>query len=154
MKAANLALAGILCCVVSAQAAEFARSSLAAGLPIGAPLADSALPRIEPPTPVVAKPNPSGKDAVRRAESPRPRVCFNPAETRANITAHRLSEPFRALRAGRAQGEALRAKLCKWKQDEFVYEISVLRRDGRIVRLYMNAQNGQAVGALDDTDRH
>ena len=54
---------------------------------------------------------------------------------------------------GAARARALRAKLCKWKQDQFVYEVFVLRRDGRIVRLYMNAQNGQAVGALDDDRR-
>ena len=89
-----------------------------------------------------------------RRESWRARTCFNAAQTRENVATHRLSEPFRALRVGGQQGEALRAKLCKWKQDEWVYEISVLRRDGRIVRLYMNAQNGQSVGALDSNDRH
>ena len=81
-------------------------------------------------------------------------VCFNAAETREKITQHRLAEPFRALRAGRLQGEALRAKLCRFKQGEFVYEVSVLRRDGHIVRLYMNAQNGQAIAAPNDADRN
>ena len=103
-------------------------------------------PAIKEPPREPAKPR---VEAARRQ-----RVCLGPAETRETVTAHRLAEPFRALRAGGQQGEALRAKLCKWRKDEFVYEISVLRRDGRILHLYMNAQSGQAVGALDDNDRH
>lgn len=94
------------------------------------------------------------QSAAARIEPPRGRVCFNPAETREKIAAHRLAEPFRALRMGRLQGEALRAKLCRWKPDEFVYEIAILRRDGRVVHLYMNALNGQSVGVLSEVDRH
>lgn len=92
------------------------------------------------------------QDSARRVEPPR--VCFNATETREKIATHKLAEPFRALRAGRLQGEALRAKLCRWKADEFVYEVYVLRHDGRIVHVYMNAANGQSVGALNDTDKH
>lgn len=104
-----------------------------------------------------AKPHDAGKPArgeESRRDSWRARTCFNAAQTRENVAAHRLAEPFSALRVGGQQGEALRAKLCRWKQDEWIYEVSVLRRDGRIVRLYMNAQNGQSVGALDSNDRH
>lgn len=89
-----------------------------------------------------------------RFGAPGGRVCFNPAETRDKIAAHGLTEPFQALRTGRFQGEALRARLCRWKPDEFVYEVAVLRRDGRIVHIYMNAQNGQTFGAFNDPDRH
>jgi hypothetical protein len=89
-----------------------------------------------------------------RFDETRGRVCFSPAETREKIAAHRLAEPFRALRPGRLQGEALRARLCRWKSDQFVYEIAVLRRDGRIVHIYMNAQNGQDVGDFDGPDRN
>ena len=64
-----------------------------------------------------------------------------------------LSEPISALRAGRQQGEALRARLCRWKPDEFVYEVSVLHRDGRVLHIYMNARSGQIVGALNDNER-
>ena len=80
---------------------------------------------------------------------PRGRVCFDPAETRENILAYRLTDPFRALRAGGLQGEALRAKLCRWRPDEFVYEVAVLLRDGRVIHVYMNAQSGQTVGILN-----
>ena len=84
-----------------------------------------------------------------RFEPPRGRVCFNPAETREKIVAHHLADPFQALRDGQLQGEALRAKLCRWRPDEFIYEVVVLLRDGRVVHVYMNAQNGQTVGALE-----
>lgn len=88
----------------------------------------------------------AGPKAVQRFAPPHERVCFNPSEARERIVAHGLAELFTALRVGRLQGEALRAKLCRWKQDEFVYEIAVLRRDGRLVQIYMNARNGQTVG--------
>ena len=84
--------------------------------------------------------------------APRGRVCLNQAETREKILQRRLTDPVSATRAGRAEGEALRTRLCRWKQDEFVYEVFVLRRDGRILRLYINAQNGQAVSAADMVD--
>lgn len=90
----------------------------------------------------------------RRPDLPRGRVCFDSAETREKILANKLTEPFQALRHGHLQGDALRARLCRWKPDEFVYEISVLRRDGRIVHIYMNAQNGQDLRIVDEPERH
>lgn len=90
----------------------------------------------------------------RRLDLPRSRICFDPAETREKILSNKLTEPFQALRRGGLQGDALRARLCRWKPDEFVYEISVLRRDGRIVHIYMNAQNGQDLRIIDDPQRH
>ena len=97
-----------------------------------------------PPRPDVGQPN-----TGRGSEPPRGRVCFDPAETREKIVVHRLADPFRALRDGRLQGEALRARLCRWRPDEFIYEVALLLRDGRVVHIYMNAQNGQIVGALE-----
>ncbi len=91
-------------------------------------------------------------DAQRHSvEPPHGRVCFNSAETREKIISRRLGEPFRLLRGatGHLQGEALRARLCRWN-DEYVYEISLLRRDGRVIHVYLNATSGQTVGALND----
>lgn len=88
----------------------------------------------------------AGPKGATHLTPPHERVCFNPSETRERIVTHRLAELFQALRVGRLQGDALRAKLCRWKQDEFVYEIAVLRRDGHLVHVYMNARNGQTVG--------
>ena len=91
---------------------------------------------------------PHAAERIRHGENGHPphgRICFNPAEAREMIAVHRLVDPVRALRSGRQQGDALSAKLCRWWFDEFVYEVNVLRHDGRILRLYMNAQNGEAV---------
>ena len=154
MKAAVVALAVLLRFAVSALAAEPARpASLPAPADVipAAATAPAKADTVKPAPPYDA--SKSHLDDSRR-DSWRARTCFNAAQTRENVATHRLAEPFRALRAGGQQGEALRAKLCRWKQDEWIYEISVLRRDGRIVRLYMNAQNGQSVGALDSNDRH
>jgi hypothetical protein len=117
-----------------------------AALPAKSESPDGAKARVEAP-----KPHP---EAGHRFEPPHGRLCFNPAETREKIATHRLAEPFRALRAGRLQGEALRARLCRWKPDEFVYEVSVLRPSGRVAHVYMNARSGQSVDALDDPDRN
>ena len=94
----------------------------------------------------------SHTESARRPGDPqRSRVCFNSSETREKIVSRRLSEPFQLLRgaAGQAQGEALRAKLCRWN-DDYVYEISVLRHDGHIVYIYLNAVSGQAVAAFGE----
>ena len=116
---------------------------------IGPPPGPDAGPRPFPgPPPFPVRPEP-GQDVVRRFEPPRGRVCFDPAETREKIVAHRLADPLRALRDGRLQGEALRAKLCRWRPDEFIYEVAVLLRDGRVVHIYMNAQTGHTIGALE-----
>lgn len=113
---------------------------------------------ILPPPSLVEGPRPHVEDAPRphveaahHAEPQHVRTCFNSAETREKIVSRRLSEPFRLLRgaAGRVQGEALRAKLCRWN-DDYVYEIALLRRDGRIVHVYLNATNGQSVGAFNE----
>lgn len=138
MKLAAFALACVLSAAARADAAEPLRGQT---LPPFPPVSQT--PKKAPDQ--VARPR---GEAVRRNEPPHERTCFNAAETREKITTHRLTEPFLALRAGRLQGEALRAKLCRWKPDEFVYEVAVLRRDGRIVHVFMNALNGQSVDAL------
>ena len=115
-----------------------------------------------PPSPSAAQPAPDAPStnlhayAPAHADTPHPprgRVCFSQAETRDKIAQRRLTDPVSATRAGRSEGEALRTRLCRWKQDELVYEVYVLRRDGRIIRLYINAQSGQALSAADMADR-
>jgi uncharacterized membrane protein YkoI len=72
--------------------------------------------------------------------------CFSTAETRDKIAAHGLSEPLRSIQKAAAhfQAEALGAKLCR-RDDAFVYEISLLRRDGKIVRSLYDAKTGQII---------
>jgi uncharacterized membrane protein YkoI len=73
-------------------------------------------------------------------------VCLNPAETREEVKAHRLLEPFAALKFAAAQrkAEALSARLCR-NGDEFIYEITLLHRDGRLVHVEMEADTGKVV---------
>jgi uncharacterized membrane protein YkoI len=86
--------------------------------------------------------------SVPAAAEPVPeRECYSAAQTRERIAAHKLAEPFRlmASSANRFQAEAIGAKLCRWKE-ELVYEITLLRRDGRVIHVFMNAASGQLIG--------
>jgi hypothetical protein len=72
--------------------------------------------------------------------------CLPPSETREEIKAHRLLEPFAVLKSAAAQfkAEALSAKLCR-NGDELVYEIALLHRDGRLVHVVTNAATGKLI---------
>ena len=73
-------------------------------------------------------------------------LCLSAAETREEVRAHRLLEPFAALKFAAAQrkAEALSAKLCH-NGDEFIYEITLLHRDGRLVHVEMEAGTGKLI---------
>jgi uncharacterized membrane protein YkoI len=73
-------------------------------------------------------------------------VCLNAAETREEVKAHKLLEPFAALKfaASQRKAEALSAKLCH-NDDEFFYEITLLHRDGRLVHVQMEAESGKLI---------
>jgi len=83
--------------------------------------------------------------AVSPASAVKP-VCLNAAETREEVKAHKLLEPFAALKFAAAQrkAEALSAKLCH-TGDEYVYEITLLHRDGRLVHVEMDAGTGKLI---------
>jgi hypothetical protein len=72
------------------------------------------------------------------------RVCLSPAETREEIKARRLREPFWVLKhaAQRFKAEALSAKLCRI-DGEFFYEIALLHRDGRYFHVHVDATTGK-----------
>jgi hypothetical protein len=76
---------------------------------------------------------------------PKP-ICLNAGETREEVKTHRLLEPFTALKFAAAQrkAEALSARLCH-TGDEFVYEITLLHRDGRLVHVQMDAGTGKLI---------
>ena len=75
------------------------------------------------------------------------RACLPQSETREEVKTRRLLEPFAVLKSAAAQfkAEALSARLCRLG-DEFVYEIKLLHRDGRLLRVAMNATTGKLVG--------
>ncbi|MGP8231615.1 MAG: PepSY domain-containing protein [Methylovirgula sp.] len=70
--------------------------------------------------------------------------CYSAAQTRREIAAHKLAEPFGLLvgAASRFQAEALGVKLCRHKE-QYIYEISLLRTSGRVVHVFTNAVTGQ-----------
>lgn len=85
----------------------------------------------------------SAPTAVHGAEH---RTCLSPAETRAAVQERKLADPFPMLRnAARTGGaEPLRSRLCRW-DDKYVYEMALLRRDGKVVRVYLDAVDGKPV---------
>jgi uncharacterized membrane protein YkoI len=92
-----------------------------------------------------------GSSTAARTEPEPDRVCFSMAETREKILAHGLFEPFRVMRdvASRSQAEAIGVKLCHWSED-LVYEMSLLRRDGRVIQVFVNAKTGQVIGSKNE----
>ena len=73
-------------------------------------------------------------------------VCLSAAETRDEVKAHNLLEPFAALKyaAQQRKAEALSARLCH-AGDQFIYEITLLHRDGRLTRIQMEAGAGKLI---------
>jgi len=86
-----------------------------------------------------------------RAETSGDRVCFSTAESREKIHAHGLLEPFQLMRAtaGRLHADAIGVKLCRW-QENLIYELSLLRRDGHVIYVFVDAQNGQPAGSKSE----
>ena len=88
------------------------------------------------------------REFLRRRAGPAgaERQCYSTAETRDQIAAHALSEPLRSIQKAAAhfQAEALGARLCR-RNDVLMYEISLLRRDGKIVHCIYDAKTGQII---------
>ena len=80
---------------------------------------------------------------ARGAEAPATE-CYTIAQTREKIAQHGLADPVPLLRKAGAenQGEALAAQLCR-SGEVFIYDITVMRRDGRIERVPVNAADGK-----------
>jgi hypothetical protein len=83
---------------------------------------------------------------VQIAEADAPRTCLSPSETRETIAQRKLVDPLASMRnATRGGGvEPLRTRLCRWG-DKFVYEMALLRRDGKVVRVFVDAADGSPV---------
>jgi uncharacterized membrane protein YkoI len=81
-------------------------------------------------------------------------VCLSAAETREQVKAHKLLEPFVALKTAAAQhqADALSARLCH-SDDKFVYEITLLHRDGRLLHVYMEADSGKPISRAPHEER-
>lgn len=67
-------------------------------------------------------------------------------ETREAVRTHKLAPPGSAQRAAAAdsRAEPLRNRLCRWNS-EFVYEITLLRRDGKVAHVFVRANDGTTI---------
>ena len=81
------------------------------------------------------------------AAKPSP-LCLNPADTREALSNNKFTDPAAALRsaAAVAHAEPLRSRLCRWYEG-YIYEITLLRRDGKIMRVFIRAEDGSLVNA-------
>ncbi len=91
----------------------------------------------------------AGAARAAEAESRPPSAkaaCLNASDTREQVKAHKLLEPYAALKSAAQQrkAEALSAKLCL-SGDDFVYEITLLHRDGRLIHVQMEAATGKLI---------
>ena len=70
--------------------------------------------------------------------------CFSTAQTRDHMLAQKLIEPFAAMRAasGVEPGDPIGVRLCR-THDDFMYEINLLRRDGRVMKIFIDAVSGK-----------
>jgi uncharacterized membrane protein YkoI len=86
------------------------------------------------------------KAAEPEAHAAARKICLSAAETREQIKASHFIEPFAALKfaAQHFKSEALSAKLCR-NEDDFVYEIALLHRDGKFFRAHVSALTGKLV---------
>ena len=83
------------------------------------------------------------------AEAPhRSRQCLNAADAREVLARNKFTDPAAALRSAAAVAHAdpLRSRLCRWN-DEYVYEITLLRRDGKVMNVFIKAEDGSLVNA-------
>jgi uncharacterized membrane protein YkoI len=90
---------------------------------------------------LIAAASPAAWAIDRQAEPP----CLSPGDTVEIVTAHQVVPPSEALihvRSAVPDSEILRASLCR-EPDSLVYRIVLLTRDGRVVRVTLDAPSGK-----------
>jgi uncharacterized membrane protein YkoI len=72
--------------------------------------------------------------------------CLNSVETREAVAGRKAVSPAQALRSAgaHASGETLRARLCH-HNDQLVYWVTVLMRNGKVGRVMVDAADGQVM---------
>ena len=82
------------------------------------------------------------------------RLCHNRVETREKVAVHGLRESLVLLREAAFEhgADPLNARLCRTR-GQFVYEMSLLGRDGRVVRLVVDAASGARLNAREARER-
>lgn len=76
---------------------------------------------------------------------PQPR-CLSVADAREKIASEKLAQPFPLMRdqAAEQKAEAIGVRLCDGASG-LVYEIDLLRKDGRLIHSVLDAQTGKPV---------
>ena len=93
--------------------------------------------------------------ALRIGTRGSPLALAQTRQTRALLAAaHGLRESLVLLREASSEfgADPLNARLCR-NRDQFVYEMSLLRRDGRVVRLVVDAASGARLSARQARER-
>ncbi len=74
-------------------------------------------------------------------------ACLTQDEIREEVSQKRVVTQVSALRAARAHlgGEAVRARLCR-RESGLVYVITSLKRDGKVIRVLVDAPTGKVIG--------
>jgi uncharacterized membrane protein YkoI len=75
--------------------------------------------------------------------------CLTQDEIREEVAQRRVVTQVTALRVARSHigGEAVRARLCRG-ENGLVYVITALKRDGKVIRVLVDAQSGKLVDGL------
>lgn len=93
---------------------------------------------------IVAAPIPRAVAEETLERALQKRQCLSTSQSRQTIEENGLVDPFVCMRAAARdhQGESLGARLCR-HEESYVYEISLLQPDGRIVKILFDAKTGK-----------
>ena len=74
------------------------------------------------------------------------RLCLNDTDARALVQTHKLIGIEQALIAAKskAKGDLISAHLCQ-VPDGFMYKIAIIKQDGKVIKLLIDANSGQIV---------
>jgi uncharacterized membrane protein YkoI len=86
-------------------------------------------------------------DEAKEREAPA-RSCLTAAEIRDAVQDKHVVSQVTALRAARGAvaGDAVRAHLCR-KDGGLVYAITVLKKDGKVSRVFVDGPTGKVIGS-------
>jgi hypothetical protein len=77
-----------------------------------------------------------------------PLICFSAREMSDRVARLRLVNPLMTMQANarRLRADPLRTRLCR-SGTRLIYELSLIRRDGKVAKVYVNAQNGRVMAS-------
>jgi hypothetical protein len=92
--------------------------------------------------------------SLRAQDAPSRPDCLSTSEIRDAMATRKILEPMTAVRNAvrLTHSEPLRSQLCRSK-DGLQYELTLLRRDGKVVRVILNAINGALISSRVPPER-